>query len=305
MAIYIKSATGVAKLIPEVKLYDTTGKNTDAAMTQKAVSDKFTEYLPLNGGTVTGTTLFSVILPKSSLASTVGSDTAPFKSINAMALESYTLPYGSETDFRRSVTILGTSGGSGDDGYTAGSIQLETRFGNGKSTILVLNPAYPADHSTSNRYTVTFPNKDGTVAYTDDIPDISSLVTQTQHTELKAVVDTKADDFVDITTDLEITTLTTPGKYRFVQGYDSSRIATNKLTFQNGGFISYKPSFCYIYVDKINRFDSPYITADLAYDDEYSFHEGLRVTVKYISPSEEEVVQVFDMYSEDPNGGGK
>lgn len=127
------------------------------------------------------------------------------------------------------------------------------------------------------------------------------LVTDTE----KSTWNKKMDDFVDITTDLEITDLTTPGKYRFIQQYDSSRIPTNNLTFQNDTFIYYKPSFCYIYVDKINRFNPPYITADSDYDKSYKYHEGLRVTVKYVSPMEEEIVEVFDMYSDDPNGGGK
>ena len=42
-------------LIPEgVKLYSSTGENTDGAMTQKAVTDELNSYLPLSGGDMSG-----------------------------------------------------------------------------------------------------------------------------------------------------------------------------------------------------------------------------------------------------------
>lgn len=286
MAIYVKSATGIDKLNPEVKLYDATGQNTDGAMTQKAVTDKFDKYLKLTGGMIVGN-LGVTNRGISTLAISNNSQWIQFTASPANGPNKNT-PYST-------ISMIGTSATNTYSNDVMGEIKLSYNYFISSDWSLkqqysiILQPSKVSDTSVipkGSEFIVSLPAKDGTFAMLEDVAE-------------------KMDNFVDITTDLDITELTTPGKYRFVQQYDSSRIATNSLTFQNNTFIHYKPSFCYIYVDKTNRFNSPYITADSAYDDSYTYHEGLRVTVKYVSPLEEEIVDVFDMYSINPNGGGK
>ena len=98
----------------------------------------------------------------------------------------------------------------------------------------------------------------------------------------KTTWNSKMDKWVDITTDLEITNLTTPGKYRFIQQYASTG-NLNNISFK-GDNLQYYGSCWYIIVEKSNIFASP-ILLNGTEDTTYPIHEGI-IILAYITLSE-------------------
>ena len=95
----------------------------------------------------------------------------------------------------------------------------------------------------------------------------------------KTTWNNKMDKWVDITTDLEITNLTTPGKYRFIQQYASTG-NLNNISFK-GDNLQYYGSCWYIIVEKSNMFTSP-ILLNGTEDTTHPIHEGI-IILAYIS----------------------
>lgn len=119
----------------------------------------------------------------------------------------------------------------------------------------------------------------------------------------KSTWNKKMDDFVDITTDLEITDLTTPGKYRFVQQYTSTGFANN-ITFNGTSYSSSCPALYWdIIVEKCIGLAPP-VLLDGTSDTAYSLHEAILVTA-YITVKDGCYCMQWRCISEKDDGDGR
>lgn len=114
----------------------------------------------------------------------------------------------------------------------------------------------------------------------------------------KTTWNSKMENWVDITTDLEITNLTTPGKYRFIQQYASTG-CLNNITFK-GNNLQYNGTCWYIIVEKTNMYTSP-ILLDGTEDTTYPIHEGI-IILAYISIKEKWYCMQWHCESESNDG---
>ena len=114
----------------------------------------------------------------------------------------------------------------------------------------------------------------------------------------KTTWNSKMENWVDITTDLEITNLTTPGKYRFIQQYASTG-CLNNISFK-GNNLQYNGTCWYIIVEKTNMYTSP-ILLDGTEDTTYPIHEGI-IILAYISITEKWYCMQWHCESESNDG---
>ncbi len=167
---YSLSSFGITATATELNYCDGVTSNIQTQLNNKSASTHTHSYLPLTGGTLTGTLNARGIIPTTANTYNIGSTEMPYKYTYAQRVHAYSdgAQYGLLTAATLGTTAtvgkgqlnLGNSTASGTDGNAEGNLVM---YGSNKGYTRII----PGNNSTSN-VAITLPSSEGTLALTTD-----------------------------------------------------------------------------------------------------------------------------------------